>query len=442
MRKRYFFIPLAVIIIITGIYIWACKHPWGTGIGDVKNEGGAVGGWTWTQNEKGLGFTGEMTYNPKGPAGQGMIPSSRAAGYGGSNVFPRNNGNNYYRIPTLVVAKNGDILAFSDKRKGGAGDVPNHPIETVMRRSTDNGTNWGPETLVSPTSPSKDLSYGDGAYILDRETGNIICMVVGDAGFLTTDRNKYPKIRLIIGKNNGHNWSEPIDITDEIYGPNCKNPERQQWYAAFVTAGNGVQLKDGRMLFVLNVRPSSATSLQSIRNYALYSDDGGNSWKVSKTAPQTSVGGSESHIVELSNGDLLMSTRPNSGGKRYLAKSKDRGENWEAAYPQNDFNSSPSNGDIIYYTSTANGWDKNRIISLAGAKSGSPGEPTLSISYDDGNTWKQKLAGQASGYCSIAILPDGSIGMLYESGGPYAGPIAFMRTSLEWAFNDTATKTK
>lgn len=440
MRKRYFFIPLAVIILISGVLVWACKHPWGTGIGEPKNEGGAVGGWTWTQNEVGLGFAGSMTYNAKGPQGLGMIPSSKNKLYGGADVFPQKNGNNYYRIPTLVVAKNGDILAFSDKRKGGAGDVPNHPIETVMKRSTDNGTNWSEEVRISPESPTKNLSYGDGAYILDRETGNIICMVVGDYGFLTTKRDEYPKIRLIIGKNNGHDWSEPIDITDEIYGPNCKNEERKQWYAAFVTAGNGVQLKDGRMLFVLNVRPSSAANLQSIRNYALYSDDGGNSWKVSKTAPQTSVGGSESHIVELSNGDLLMSTRPNSGGKRYFSTSKDRGENWGPSTPNSTFDSSPSNGDIIYYTSTANGWDKNRIISLAGAKSGSPGQPTLSISYDDGATWTQKLAGQASGYCSIAILPDGSIGMLYESGGPYAGPIAFMRTSLEWAFNDRATK--
>lgn len=44
MRRRYFFIPLIVIIIITGVLVWSCKHPMGTGIPGIANEGSSGNG--------------------------------------------------------------------------------------------------------------------------------------------------------------------------------------------------------------------------------------------------------------------------------------------------------------------------------------------------------------------------------------------------------------
>lgn len=43
MRKRYFLITFAIITIIAGVWVWACKHPFGPGISgmsDVINGGG------------------------------------------------------------------------------------------------------------------------------------------------------------------------------------------------------------------------------------------------------------------------------------------------------------------------------------------------------------------------------------------------------------------
>lgn len=134
MRKRYFLITFAIITIIAGVWVWACKHPFGPGISDVIN-GGGVPAKGWYMNESGgPGYKGEILYGTNV-----MIPSKQSK-QGGGQVYPKNSGNNYYRIPTLVVATNGDLLAFADRRKGGVGDLPNQ-IEIVVKRSTDNGTN-------------------------------------------------------------------------------------------------------------------------------------------------------------------------------------------------------------------------------------------------------------------------------------------------------------
>ena len=428
MKKRFIFIPLAILIVIAGVLIWACelRHPFGMGLSAELLEG--LG--PYMSESGGPGYKGDISAQTTNT----YITKSTEV-----MVFPMRDANNYYRIPTLIQLTNGDLLAFADKRIGSIGDVPKSPIETVYKKSTDNGKTWSPETRISPPSTDKSLSYGDGAYCVDRKTGNIICLVVGDEGFLSSKPDKPIKTRLIIGRNNGATWDAPIDITDKIYGANCKDPDRKNWYGAFVTSGNGVQLRNGRIMFVLNVRKSDKVS--PLYNHVLYTDDGGATWNVSKGAPgiskNPSRGGSEAKIVELNDGTLLMAIRPEGIFQRFLAKSTDNGETWGEMEPRSELPSSSSNGDIIYYTSTLNGFDKNRIITMFDSvpytASTPPGNPKLYWSYDEGKTWKGKLihSGKA-GYSSLAILKDGSIGILAEIGGSWNGPIYFMRLNMKY----------
>ena len=422
MRKRYFFIPLISIIVISGVLVWACKHPFGEGL-SIINIGKKV---DYSIEEGGPGYKGEIGKDVT----NSIIRPNKV------EVFPLKSGNNHYRIPTLIQLTNGDLLAFADKRIGGIGDVPKSPIETVYKKSKDNGKTWSQEKRISPPSTDKSLSYGDGAYCVDRKTGNIICLVIGDQGFMQSTPDKPIRTRLIIGRNNGSTWDPPIDITDKIYGVNCKDPVRKTWHGVFAASGNGVQLRNGRMLFVLNVRESAETFA---RNYVMYSDDGGDTWNFSKNAPRSSSGGDEAKIVELNDGSLIMAIRPKDIYQRRLAKSTDNGETWGPAEHRKDLPSSASNGDIIYYTSTLNGWDKNRIITMFDSRpwkvgGGSPpGDPVLYWSYDEGKTWKgrQMHSGNA-GYSSLAILKDGSIGILAEIGGSWNGPIYFMRVNMRY----------
>ena len=46
-----------------------------------------------------------------------------------------------YRIPAIVRAKNGDLLAFAEGRKNGTDD--HGDIDIVLKRSSDNGRTLG-----------------------------------------------------------------------------------------------------------------------------------------------------------------------------------------------------------------------------------------------------------------------------------------------------------
>ena len=101
---------------------------------------------------------------------------------------------------------------------------------------------------------------------------------------------------------------------------------------------------------------------------------------------------------------------------------------------------------MIYYTSVKNGWDTNRIIHFIPTSKTpasddpqyndgrqGPSNPYFYYSYDDGETFKKKgpIRSGASGYSSLAVLYDGSIGILFENKS-WGGTIKFMRVNFEW----------
>ena len=220
-------------------------------------------------------------------------------------------------------------------------------------------------------------------------------------------------------KDNGESWQGPVDITSQIYGPGCKDPVRKDWQAAFVTSGNGLQMRNGRIMFVLNVRDDTTI----FKNYVMYSDDGGYKWKVSKGCPYNPRSGNEAKVVELNNGSLLMHIRWTP--YRLQSRSYDKGETWTEATQITDIPASSSNGDLIVYTSKLNGYDKDRLITLVdsepwGSRGISPGKPVFYVSYDEGKTWKAKkqLYSGATGYSSLSILKERkywNIGGTYEA---------------------------
>ena len=423
--SKLFYLSFILIFWIL-IFTLTCKNPSGPGIDfNLRNW------YIMSGMAAGPGYTGNITYGDNT-----IIDPTEMLGQ--SNRLFTNNGNIHYRIPALLTLQNGDILAFADKRYSGAGDLPNQ-IEVMVRKSTNNGTNFNAEKIITPKTTSKKDGHGDTAVVLDKKTGHILALVAAGQGFVQSTPHDPIRIKVIRSKDNGENWSEPIDITSQVYGDGCKDPTRRYWYAAFVSSGNGLQLRNGRIMFVINVRESSQKTAASFRNYVMYSDDGGHKWKVSRGSPKNYQGGNEAKIVELNqDGHLLMNIRPNGPvWKRLLSRSYDYGETWTEAKIQQDLPSSGSNGDMIYYTSILNGYDKNRIITLVGSRPWNgrgPGEPQFYISYDEGYTWTnyKKLYPKDAGYSSLAILKDGSIGILAELTKPWDGPIWFLRASIEW----------
>ena len=78
-----------------------------------------------------------------------------------------------FRIPAIVTAPNGDLIAAIDERVPNCGDLNRSgDINIVVRRSADNGKTWsGIETVVNLPM---GLSASDPSMIVDRDTKEII----------------------------------------------------------------------------------------------------------------------------------------------------------------------------------------------------------------------------------------------------------------------------
>jgi hypothetical protein len=350
---------------------------------------------------------------------------------------PGDAGSVSYRIPAIITAADGSLVTVTDKRWNNTADLKNK-IDLVVRRSTDNGQSWSaPLTISNFGSPN---GTGDAALVLDKvvNPGTLLCLFAANVGFGASTPTVPINIQYCKSTDNGLTWSPPTDITNQVYGAGCTNPISKTWYGAFVASGRMHQLRSGRIMAVLDVIQTSGGS-QS--NFTIHSDDGGSSW-VAETSDATTHGiaaagqANEAKLVELDNGNLMMSTRhaPN----QLMSISANAGVKWGAATSNAQLVEPSCNGDFIRYTSTVDGYNKSRLLQSIPNNSGTRKDVSVFISYDEGSTWTTSRAifPQASAYSSLTILPDGTIGMYYEN-GEYGDvyDMYFARFSLNWLTN-------
>ena len=118
---------------------------------------------------------------------------------------------------------------------------------------------------------------------------------------------------------------------------------------------------------------------------------------------------------------------------RTSAVSKDGGETWSKIKFESDLVEPVCQASVIRYTDEKN-HDRNRIL-FSNPASVLRIMMTIKMSYDEGQTWKvaRILNKGASGYSDLVILPDMTIGLLYERGkGMYWEKITFARFTLDW----------
>lgn len=331
-----------------------------------------------------------------------------------------------YRIPGVITAKDGSIVAVTDKRKYNQGDLP-EDIDIVCRRSTDGGHTWSePYTIAQGTGYNH--GFGDCVLAWTNDDNGLIAGFVGGVGLWNSTPSNPIRSYIARSYDNGQTWTEPEDITDFIFGSNCVVPEYRTWRASFFGSGNGLITSTGRIMFVAAIRETTA---QSLSNYAVYSDDNGITWHVSGRA---SVSGDEAKVTELVDGRILMSIRHN--GKRWYNISNDGGETWQSSTSTwNDITAPACNGDMIRYTSVNQGFNKNRLLHSVPFGS-SRTDVSVYISYDEGETWpvRKCIVPYSSAYSSLCVLPDGTIGLYVEEEYPGNSGYStvFYNFSLEW----------
>ncbi len=256
-----------------------------------------------------------------------------------------------YRIPAICTAKDGTLITLTDKRKYSHVDLP-EDIDIVCKRSTDNGKTWS-EPIMVAQGKGKGKGFGDAA-IVKTNSDKIVALFVGGPGLWKSTPQNPLRTYMVSSDDNGLTWTAPKDITSQIYGSECSDVERSKWKGLFFGSGHMLCTKNGRLMAVVAVKVPDENGLQ---NYVVYSDDEGEIWKVSKRAI---TGGDEAKVVELNNGDILMSSR--TSGNRLWAKSTDGGITWGAKNSWSEIWGNACDADIIKFTSTNDGFKKNRML--------------------------------------------------------------------------------
>ncbi len=329
----------------------------------------------------------------------------------------------FFRIPALITAKDGSLVAACDRRKYSNADLPEN-IDIILNRSTDGGRFWsGPQLLA--IGRGRGQGFGDCALAHTRDEGGLIAVYPGGVGFWQSRPDEPLRIYCRRSTDNGASWSPAEDITHYLYGPDCVDSVRRQWWGAFCASGNGLLTSTGRILFVAAVREGEAWSAN---DYVLYSDNNGETWHCSQRACK---GGDEAKVVELRDGRILMSIRHN--GERWFNISEDGGVTWHDTVYATDFPAAPAcNGDILRYDLP----DGTDILLHSLPLGDTRKNVAVMISFDDGKSWTigKVIVPYNSAYSSLCILPDGTIGMYVEEDhyGSDHYEMVFYNFSLDW----------
>lgn len=307
-----------------------------------------------------------------------------------------------YRIPALLATPGGTLLAFCEGRKNSPAD--DGDIDLLLRRSIDGGRTWEPPQLVYEEGGEAPVTIGNPCPVVDARTQTI---------WLACCRNNRD-VLFLSSTDEGRTWRGPVDVTSSV-----KRPE-WGWYAT--GPGIGIQLKRGPHAGRL-VIPCDHGEQQDGRrvmySHAIFSDDGGRTWQVGESvAPHTD----ECQVVERTDGTLLINMRnywgrdggrPERGGRRALARSRDGGATWsdlafDATLIEPMCQASlisverPDGSLVLYFANPASSNTRHRL--------------TLRASLDEGATWPiERLIDEGpAAYSALAWLGENRLGLLYE----------------------------
>lgn len=357
----------------------------------------------------------------------------------------RDGGYETYRIPGLVVTPRGSVLAYASARVS-PGDWSD--IDVVMRRSTDGGQTWSASrVLVGDTKGVTDNPVA----IADAQTGAVHFLFQHD----------YERCYYMRSDDDGKSFSKPVDITDvfEKFRP------EYDWHVIAPGVGHALQLKSGRLLVPVWMstgvplgphqrahRPSAVATI--------YSDDHGKTWNrgaIVLNTTQEWPNPSESMAVQLSDGRVMLNIRNESSRRRRLVSiSPDGISNWSK--PQFDEQLFEPICAASIIAAPQLGADNRPLLLFSNPDSeqiaGNGKMPytarqflTVRTSTDDGKTWatKKLIDPGVTGYSDLAVAPDGTIFILYESGSVNGSEtnnahLILARFNRAWLMSNSAAK--
>ncbi|WP_426504870.1 sialidase family protein [Dactylosporangium sp. McL0621] len=366
----------------------------------------------------------------------------RARACDGSVPFRANTeGYSAFRIPAVVKARSGAVLAFAEGRKGGLSDAGD--IDLVLKRSTDGGCSWGPLQVVYDSGAN---TSGNPAPVVTA-SGRVVLLSTYNAGTSTetaimrgeVTAEQSRRVFVQHSDDDGATWSAPAELTAAAKQANWR------WYAT--GPGHAVRLTKGahkdRLVVPANhsaAPPAGSTDAGTEAKYYgahdLISDDGGATWRIGFVDGTYDgvVNANESSAAELADGRLYFNARDQNGtapGNRLDAVSTDGGQTLSPAYyrPQGTIAGPVVEGSVLQLSG------RNSLLVYSG-----PADPaaravmTLRVSRDGGTTFTSALAlsGLPAAYSDLVQLDEQTLGVLYETGD--LGPnetITFKRVATQ-----------
>lgn len=221
-------------------------------------------------------------------------------------------------------------------------------------------------------------------------------------------------IWVITSKDHGRTWEHPRNINDQI-----KRHENEN--AILVSPGKGITTKSGDILIGFYDHGGEENASLA------YSTDNGETWKRTNDIPGASNGGwssSENEVVELEDGTIRMFFR---NGQNYICyadatKDPETGE-YTMGSPVKTSESSFSGCNVtaLSYSKKING--KQAVLVACPTASGRTNGKIFTYLINENNTMElfhtfsvPQRKGSMFDYSCLTELPDGSIGLLWETG--------------------------
>lgn len=356
-----------------------------------------------------------------------------------SAVFPPGwNGVTRYRIPGIVVAPGGTVLAYCEARRDSHKDWGE--IEIHLRRSLDGGRTWLPPQHIAhhgdriEGNPHKkkggahEQTVNNPVAIVDRVTGTVEFLYCVN----------YARCFSIRTADDGATWSRPVEITPGF------EPFRRRydWKVIAAGPGHGIQLPSGRLVVPIWLAYGGAGDHGPSAAGTISSDDHGKTWRADEIVMPNEgefASPNESMLAPLSDGRVMMVTRSLSKPNRKLVargRMTDGGATWTVPAFHDDLWEPRCMASIVAHPAGVLLFSNPHTLPRDGSGNELPGGKgkrenlSIKLSRDDGGTWpvSRTLDAGPSGYSDLAVLPDGTVLCLYEAGES----IVCGRFSLEW----------
>ncbi|MEM9645945.1 MAG: sialidase family protein [Planctomycetota bacterium] len=329
-----------------------------------------------------------------------------------------------YRIPALVRAANGDLLAFCEARqKGDASE-----IDLVLKRSSDDGETWSALRVVQESDDFRHLFGSDPPPITIGNPAPVVDLMdpdhPGRIWLPFTVENHF--VFVAWSDDHGATWAKPRQLTDEV------KLESWGWYAT--GPGHSIQIQSGphrgRLVIPADHRLGGNGEDRGPNGaQVILSDDHGRRWRLGAidATYDDGLNANETTVAELGDGTLYFNTRDQHGsapGTRGGSWSIDGGDTfatrtdeWTAFQPTgSDLTLPVVQASVIRF--------QGRLLLSGPDEDGPSGKGRsdlrVRVSGDQGLTWQDGplLHVGPAAYSDMVALNDTHVGILFEAGSP------------------------